>query len=235
MRKTLLRTWRRARPGGAPCEGMTSRTKTGGEAACNFSARGGAPASPRCADSGAPSLFGGGGGRRLPTQCAHKTARDASTLPLRAFEALPSTFFVCRGSPRDSPSFTGQLADSPPSRPRQQSCDAAAAGDAAGRAACAHEAAAYTPAHPPTERAHAMPTIRSRSFMLTDNLTQNSCTTQPCTTSLPRTMFIPQVKANSPSRSGVSRTVVVSKAARCRPRRKSGKTTCSVHADASSR
>lgn len=94
MRKTLLRTCRRARPGGAPCEGMTSRTKTGDEAAGNFSARGGPPTSPRCATSGVLSLFEGGGGRRLPTQCAHKTARRASALPLRVFEALPSTF-VC--------------------------------------------------------------------------------------------------------------------------------------------
>ncbi len=71
MRKTLLRTWRRAAaPGGAPCEGMTSRTKATAQGASSFSARGPSQLSPRFAASGALTFVAAGGGSRRLTQCA---------------------------------------------------------------------------------------------------------------------------------------------------------------------
>ena len=96
MRKTLLRTWSRAAPGGAPCEGMTSRTKTTADGAGNFSARGAAQASPRFAASGAPSLVEDGGGRRLPTQCAQKSGRRWNEPTRPASETLSAA--AARGS-----------------------------------------------------------------------------------------------------------------------------------------
>ena len=55
------------------------------------------------------------------------------------------------------------------------------------------------------------------------------------TMSLPRIMFIPQVKVNSPVLSGVNSMGVVLKAGRSRAIRKSPKTTCSLHDAVSSR
>src|SRR3712207_5450176 len=56
-----------------------------------------------------------------------------------------------------------------------------------------------------------------------------------CTTSLPRSMFIPQVQVNSPGLSGVNSTGVVLNAGRSRAMPKSPKTTCSLQLAVSSR
>lgn len=100
MRKTLLRTWRRAVPGGAPCEGMTSRTNTTDDGAGNLSTRGAAHSSPRRAASGALNLFEDGGGRRLPTQCAQKSVRRSSAPTRFAFDVLAAT--AARGASCDA-------------------------------------------------------------------------------------------------------------------------------------
>lgn len=169
MRKTLMRTWRRAWPGGAPCDGMTARVNEAAGSASGFGARGARLTDSRCAGAASRTSRGVGRKSERPMQCAHEIAGALKTRPLSTASTVVAACSVasCDAPCCESASSADSVRDighDPPLlvSPRQQSGISLTAEEAAALPACGHKADASTPLQPLSRSAATMPVMKRK-------------------------------------------------------------------------